>query len=160
MSDNSKDSENKNEAVDPEKLSSGQQESDLGDESQESSTSNSNQKEDIMNKQKSWHSELFIWIVKNSKFTNVPDTSNLRVNKFNQVGTTPFKYKMYFEEQVIGGLTVEESRIIVFFYVNYVYQIRGSWYPEIPIPPKEYGLRVSEAKIRIIGYKIEYYCKY
>lgn len=97
-------------------------------------------------------------LVKNSKFTNVLDTSNLKVKKFDQVGRSPFHHKIFFEEQVVEGLTVEESRIDVFFYGDYVYRIEGSWYPEIPIPPKEYGYSVSEAKNKIIWKKFEYYC--
>ncbi len=97
-------------------------------------------------------------LVKNSKFTNVLDTSSLKVSKFDQVGRSPFHYKIFIEEQVVEGITVEESRIDVFFYGNYVYRIEGSWYPEIPIPPKEYGYSISEAKYKIIGKKFDYYC--
>jgi hypothetical protein len=97
-------------------------------------------------------------LVKNSKFTNVLDTSDLKVNKFDQVGISPFHNSIDFKEQVVEDLTIEESRIIVFFYGNYVYQIHGSWYPEIPIPPKEYGHSIFEAKYRIIGKKFEYSC--
>ena len=97
-------------------------------------------------------------LVKNSKFTNVLDTSKLKVKKFDQVGQSSYHHKIYFEDQVIEGLTVEQSRIVVFFYGNYVYRIEGSWYPEIPIPPEGFGYTVSMAKNKIIGKEFVYYC--
>jgi hypothetical protein len=97
-------------------------------------------------------------LVKNSKFTNVLDTLNLEVRKVYHADRSPSLYSIYFEDQVVDGITVEESRILVFFYGNYVYQIRGSWYPKIPIPPKGYGISILGAKNKIIRKKIEYYC--
>ncbi|MCK4561239.1 MAG: hypothetical protein KAV45_15820 [Calditrichia bacterium] len=97
-------------------------------------------------------------LVKNSKFTNVIDTSSLKVRKFAQVGQSSYHHKIYFEDQVIEGLTVEQSRIVVFFYGNYVYRIEGSWYPEFPIPPEGFGYTVSMAKNKIVWKKYEYSC--
>jgi len=97
-------------------------------------------------------------LFKNSKFTNVTDTSHLEISKFAQVGQSPYHHKIYFENQVIEGLNVEQSRIVVFFYGNYVYRIVGSWYPDFSVPSESSGYTVSRAKYKILWKKYEYPC--
>ena len=97
-------------------------------------------------------------LIKNSKFTNVLDTMDLKVKRIDQHDTSPIDLQIIFENQAVEGITVEGTRIKVNFHGDYVCNIIGSWYPKVPLPPKEFGLSISEAKDKILGEKFEYSC--
>jgi len=90
-------------------------------------------------------------LVKNVKFTNILNTSMLRVDRFFK--TPNGSWKIFFNEQVYKGLRIDGTTIVVYLNSDGVYRIDNHFYKDIYVPGKA-ELSESEAKESLIGKEI------
>lgn len=104
-------------------------------------------------------------LVENVIYTNVEDSSELRVNEFiplfgcticegPDINNVPIEWKISFKKQEIDSLTVEETEITVFIDADGVNRIWGNWYRDF-FNPERPNIPVDEAKKSLIGTEFE-----
>jgi hypothetical protein len=96
-------------------------------------------------------------LLRNMLFTNVADTTQLKIRQILDINASPTERRITFDEQVYHGFSVDQSNIVVFYYGDYIYRIDGCWYRDIPVPEK-LPLNASDAKEKLIGLQFDFYC--
>lgn len=98
-------------------------------------------------------------VVENGKFTNVYDSKNLEVTELLPIygcticegpnqNSVPLEWKVTFGNQVLDGLEVYDTQIIVFVDVQGVTEMWGNWYPDFYAPDLlDIGYVTAQAKV-------------
>lgn len=99
------------------------------------------------------------FLLMNSAFTGIFDTTDLDFVSKGLGGredTVYFMWGVYVRKQVINGITVLYSDVVVYLNSNRVIGTGGAWYNDLIIPSRD-NYTAAESKKMIIGHKVTYW---